>query len=235
MEPAVTSTAPELAKRQLDIGTMIHDWEAGQSFWADTVGLSYTKFEKIGGGVRQHRFDGNGSVIKVNHSRQPMDPHPTIHRRLRIVSDRVTEPRLVHDPEGVEVELVPAGHDDIIDVEIVNATANLGEARRFWVNGIGGTEIGPGRFRVGDSIVGCVEELDLTRPTNRRAPGFRYLTVQVQHVDEAWPRLVEMGFVGETPPVSLGETARVSFVRDPDGGYLEVSERAEFTGRPIPR
>ncbi len=43
-----------------------------------------------------------------------------------------------------------------------------------------------------------------------------------------------MGFVGEIPPVSLGETARVSFVRDPDGGYLEVSERAEFTGQPIP-
>ncbi len=146
------SAAPELAKRQLDIGTMIHDWEAAESFWADTIGLAYTKFEKIGGGVRHHRFDGHGSVIKVNYSRQRMDPHPTNHRRLRIVSDRVTEPRLAYDPVGVEVELVPAGHDDIIDVEIVNATANLGEARRFWVDGIGCTEIGPDWWRWASSV-----------------------------------------------------------------------------------
>ncbi|MDG2114759.1 MAG: VOC family protein [Actinomycetota bacterium] len=223
-----------MTKRQLDVGTMVHDWAAAEAFWADTVGLAYTKFEKIGGGVRQHRFDANGSVVKVNHSRTPMDPGPTIHRRLRIASDTVTEPQLVHDPEGVEVELVPPGHDGVVDVEIVNATADLGEARRFWVDGIGGTEIEPGRFRIGDSIIRCVEEDGLVRPADRRGPGLRYLTVQVQHVDEAWPRLVEMGFDGEMAPVSLGETARVSFVRDPDGGYLEVSERAEFTGRPLP-
>jgi lactoylglutathione lyase len=162
-----------------------------------------------------------------------MEAHPTIHRRLRIVSDRVSGPALVHDPEGVEVELVPPGHDGIVDVEIVNATSDPAEARRFWVDGIGGTEIEPGRFRIGDSIVRCVEEPGLVKPTARHAPGFRYLTVQVQHVDEAWRRLVEMGFVGEMEPTSLGTTARVSFVRDPDGGYLEVSERAEFTGRPL--
>ena len=61
----------ELAKPQLDVGTMVHDWEAAEAFWTDVVGLPYTKFEKIGGGVRQHRFDGRGSVIKVNHSRKP--------------------------------------------------------------------------------------------------------------------------------------------------------------------
>lgn len=230
----MTLTPPELAKRQLDVGMMLHDWEAGEAFWAKTVGLTYTKFEKIGGGVRQHRFYSNGSVIKVNHSREQMETAPTIHRRLRIASGRVSEPRLVHDPEGVEVELVPPGHEGVIDVEIINAAADLVEARRFWADGIGGTEIEPGRFRIGDSIVRCVEEEGFDRPTERRAPGFRYLTVQVQHVDEAWPRLVEMGFVGEMEPVSLGDTARVSFIRDPDGGYLEVSERAEFTGRPLP-
>lgn len=223
----------ELSKTQLDIGTMVHDWPAAESFWADTVGLRYTKFEKLGGGVRQYRFDANGSVIKVNHSRNPMDRLPTIHRGLRIVSDQVKQPELVSDPEGVEVELVPAGHDGIVDVEIVNATADLADACRFWVEGIGAVEIEPGRFRVGTSIVSCVEEANLESPAERNGPGLRYLTVQVQHVDQAWARLVEMGFVGETKPISLGATARISFVRDPDGGYLEVSERAEFTGRPI--
>ena len=225
----------ELAKQQLDIGTMVQDWEPALAFWADKVGLSYTKFEKIGGGVRQHRFDGHGSVIKVNHCRKTMKAHPTIHRGMRIVCHSVSAPELVHGPEGVDIELVPGGHDAVVDVEILNATTNLNEARRFWVDGVGGIEFEPGRFRIGSSIVRCVEELHLQRPTVRTGPGLRYLTVQVQHVDQAWQRLVDMGFTGEMEPTSLGETARVSFVRDPDGGYVEVSERAEFTGRPLPQ
>ena len=88
--------------------------------------------------------------------------------------------------------------------------------------------------RIGSSVVRCVEEQELERPTIWIGPGLRYLSVQVQHVDPSWPRLVEMGFSGEMEPPSLGETARVRFIRDPDGGDLEVSERAEFTGRPIP-
>lgn len=225
--------AVELSKRQIDIGTMVHDWDAANEFWTEVVGLPYTKFEKIGGGVRQHRFDARGSVIKVNHSRNMLQPHPTVYRRLRVVSDRVDEPRLVNDPEGVEVELVPAGHDGVVDVEIVNAVGSKADARRFWVEGFGSEEIAPTRFRLGESIVQCVVESGLRRPTERSAPGFRYVTVQVQHVDAAWQHLVELGFVGEMAPVTLGDTARISFVRDADGGFIEVSERAEFTGRPL--
>lgn len=226
--------AVTLSKPQLDVGTMVHDWPAAEAFWRDVVGLPYTKFEKIGGGVRQYRFDGHGSVIKVNHSRQSMDSHPTVHRRLRIVSDRVAEPEVVHDTEGVEIELVPAGHDGIVDVEIVNAVRDMEAARRFWVEGLGADEIEPGRFRSGTSLVRCVVEPDLTRPTERSAPGFRYITVQVQDVDAAWQHLVDLGFHGEMAPFTLGDIARISFVRDFDGGYVEVSQRAEFTDRPLP-
>lgn len=224
----------ELSKPQIDVGTMVHDWDAAEAFWTEVVGLPYTKFEKIGGGVRQHRFDGHGSVIKVNHSRTSMQPHPTVHRRLRVVSDRVLEPRSVQDPEGIEIELLPLGHDGVVDVEVVNAVSDLDRARRFWVDGFGADEFEPGRFRLGSSIVRCVVEPDLEQPSERSAPGFRYLTVQVQHVDAAWQHLVDLGFPGEMEPVTLGDTARISFVRDADGGYVEVSERAEFTGRPLP-
>ena len=58
--------------------------------------------------------------------------------------------------------------------------------------------------------------------------------VEVLDVDAAYARFVGLGFIGEIAPVSLGTTARISFVRDPDGGYVELSQRAEFTGRPIP-
>lgn len=220
------------AKANLDVGFMINDWEAAQSFWADAVGLEYVKFEKLGGGVRQHRFDAHGSVVKVNHSRTPVEAQPTIYRRFRVVGD-VTEPTLLNDPEGVEVEVVPPGHDDVTSIEIRIATADPAQARRFWADGIGGDEFAPNRYRIGDTIVTCVHEPGLAPMTTRSRAGFRYLTVQIHDVDTEWARLVDMGFGPELAPVSLGETARVSFVRDPDGGYLEVSERAEITGKPI--
>jgi lactoylglutathione lyase len=31
-------------------------------------------------------------------------------------------------------------------------------------------------------------------------------------------------------PVSLGKVARISFVRDPDGNWIELSQRASLTG-----
>jgi lactoylglutathione lyase len=35
------------------------------------------------------------------------------------------------------------------------------------------------------------------------------------------------------PPLTLGATARISFVRDPDGNWIEISQRASLTG-PLP-
>ncbi len=32
------------------------------------------------------------------------------------------------------------------------------------------------------------------------------------------------------PPVTLGEVARISFIRDPDGNWIEISQRASLTG-----
>jgi lactoylglutathione lyase len=31
-------------------------------------------------------------------------------------------------------------------------------------------------------------------------------------------------------PVTLGTTARISFIRDPDGNWIELSQRASLTG-----
>jgi lactoylglutathione lyase len=31
-------------------------------------------------------------------------------------------------------------------------------------------------------------------------------------------------------PVTLGQTARISMIRDPDGNWIELSQRASITG-----
>lgn len=219
-----------LAKEHLDVGLSTCDWERAERFWGHEVGLPYEEFLKIGGGVRQHRFGANGSVVKVNHARDPLPVVPSIHRRLRIATDAVTAPTELRDPDGVDVELVPRGHDAVVGIEIVNAVSDAAAARRFWVDGLGAEEVSDGRYRVGDTLVRCVVDPDVAPMTTRAALGWRYLTVQVWDVDAEHARIVGLGFDEEFGPVNLGTTARISFVRGPDGLYLEISQRANLTG-----
>ena len=195
--------------------------------------LTYEEFLKIGNGVRQHRFGCNGSVIKINHSRDPLEHNPTVHRRLRIATPIVSEPTLMYDPEGVEIELVPPGFDDVVGIEIINAVSNAEAARRFWVDGLGGETLEAGRYRVGDTLVRCVVDPEMVPMTTRAGAGWRYLTVQVWDVDTEHQRMRDLGFDEEFGPMNLGSTARISFVRDPDGMFLEISQRASLTG-PLP-
>ena len=222
-----------LAKDHLDVGLSTDDWDAAQRFWGDEIGCTYEEFLKIGAGVRQHRFGCNGSVVKINHSRDPLPQSPTVHRLLRIATPSVAEPRLTRDPEGVEVELVPPGHDDVVGLEIVNAVSDALLAERFWVAGVGAEAVGPNRYRVGDTLVRCVPTPGLVPMITRQAAGWRYLTVQVWNVDAEHARMLDLGFAEEFAPVNLGTTARISFVRDADGMYLEISQRASLTG-PLP-
>ncbi len=220
----------DLAKPHLDVGFSTNDWPAAEEFWTDTIGLQYEEYLKIGAGVRQHRFGVHGSVIKVNHSRESLAASPTVHRRLRIACPDRVEPIVVRDPEGVEIELVPAGFDDVVGIEIVSAVSDVAASHRFWVDAIGAAEIGPCRYRVGDSLVRCVVLPGLPPMTSRTGLGMRYLTVQVFDVDAEYARVIGLGFRGDLPPTTLGDTARVAFVRDPDGMFLEISQRASLTG-----
>ncbi len=222
-----------LAKDHLDIGLSTQDWSVAEAFWGTRIGLGYEEFLKIGNGVRQHRFGCNGSVIKINHSRDPLESYPTVHRLLRIATDTVTEPTRLLDPEGVAIELVPRGVDGVVGLEIVNAVSDAEVARRFWVDGLGGEVVEPDRYRIGDTLVRCVVEPDLVPMTTRAGAGWRYLTVQVWDVDAEHQRMLDLGFAEEFGPINLGSTARISFVRGPDGLFLEISQRASLTG-PLP-
>jgi lactoylglutathione lyase len=61
-------------------------------------------------------------------------------------------------------------------------------------------------------------------------PGFRYITIQVWDVDAEHAGIVDRGGAEGRPAITLGTTARISFVRDPDGNWIEISQRASLTG-----
>ena len=60
--------------------------------------------------------------------------------------------------------------------------------------------------------------------------GYRYITVQVWNVDQEHTDFLARGGVEARPPTTLGTTARISFIMDPDQNWIEVSQRASLTG-----
>ena len=61
-------------------------------------------------------------------------------------------------------------------------------------------------------------------------PGWRYITFQVFKVDAEHAAVVANGGHEALAPVTLGTTARISMVRDPDGNWIELSQRASIVG-----
>ena len=75
-------------------------------------------------------------------------------------------------------------------------------------------------------------ELDPDAPTDAdmRGHGWRYITFQVFKVDAEHAAVLARGGREALAPVTLGTTARISMVRDPDGNWIELSQRASITG-----
>jgi catechol 2,3-dioxygenase-like lactoylglutathione lyase family enzyme len=220
-----------LAKPHFDVGLFTTNEVAMLRFWQHEVGLEFAETLPLGGGVRQHRHEMNGSVLKLNAARDALQgAPPSGYRRLMIARAGLTEVRHLEDPDGNQITLVPPGHHGVAGIAIEMQVRNDSAHDRFFAGAMEFERVDSGSYRCGDSLI-FVHQSDQTRRTEPlRAPGFRYLTVQVWDVDEDHGGILRRGGEQGRPPVTLGSTARVSFVRDPDGNWIEVSQRASLTG-----
>ena len=66
-----------------------------------------------------------------------------------------------------------------------------------------------------------------------RERGLRYMTVQIFDCDGLTAALERAGVEIGMAPKTVGQV-RYSFIRDPDGNWIELSERASLTGKPVP-
>jgi predicted enzyme related to lactoylglutathione lyase len=222
----------QLAKKHIDVGLYTNETDAMLEFWQRNVGLRFEEMQPLGQGVRQHRHDMNGSVLKLNSVRDPMPAaKPSGYRELWIASTEVVETETLWDVDGNAIKLVLPGYASVTGIALKLAVSNAASFREFYGTVMQLQSAGKDTYRIGDSLLMFEQQANAAaRPdAPMRAKGYRYFTIQVVDVDHEHAHFVERGAVEAMAPVTLGETARISFIRDPDGNWIELSQRASLT------
>lgn len=225
----------DLAKPCIDIGLSTNQLEPMLRFWREDAGLKFDHLLKVRRGVDQYRHDAMGSVVKINHVADPLpEGPPTGYRELFIARQGLAEPTALRDPDGAQVTLVPPGWRGIDQIGVRLAVRSLDAHRTFYAGAFGLPETpwpGGAAFRAGRSLL-IVEQAADAPPEGVRpgGKGWGYVTFQVFKVDPAHAHVTTHGGREALAPVTLGTTARISMVADPDGNRIELSQRASLVG-----
>jgi catechol 2,3-dioxygenase-like lactoylglutathione lyase family enzyme len=229
----------DLAKQCVDVGIFTNKLEEMQAFYGDRLGLQFESVLPVGGGMRQHRYLANGSVVKLMHSREPLRPREAAgYNRLVIADPKVSAPQELTDPDGNIVEIVPPGYNGVTQIEVHLGVSDPDAYERFYGDAIGARRLAAGRYLVGETIFTFSKSPEAKTATHATpfanaldvvkamaALGMRYVTMQVRNCDAAYKALTSAGASEAIAPLNFGTVARICFVRDPDGNFVEISQR----------
>ena len=219
----------ELAKPALDVGLYTNEIDAMLAFWQEQVHVPYSELLKVGGGLHQHRHAIGDSVLKVNNRREPVSQDgPTGLSALEIYSDAVDSRIELLDPDGNEVWMSPQAEAPDQNLTLHMTVNDLTASNRFYGDVLGLDSAGANTFAVGASRIRLAQ--GEVKPFERVALGYRYMTLQVFDVVSTHAEILDKGGHEGSAPVRLGEVAYISFVQDPDGNWIEISQRKSITG-----
>jgi lactoylglutathione lyase len=224
-----------LAKPRIDIGLNTNGIAPLLAFWQNEIGLPFEHLLPVYRGMKQHRHGLLGSVLKINEYRDPLPQcEPSGYRELLIARDGIAEMRQLRDPDGNRVSLVPPGTFGIARIGIKLGVRDVDAHAAFYSQVLGlpplpAHEHGPA-FLAGDSVLLLEHDPNASGDATIQGAGWRYITFQVFKVDEEHAAVLAKGGREARAPVTLGQTARISMVRDPDGNWIELSQRASITG-----
>lgn len=222
----------KLAKPRIDIGLSTNNIAPMLAFWQGEAGVPFDHLLPIRKGQNQHRHDANGSVLKINEHEAPLrETPPSGYRELLIA--RAGAPRRLRDPDGNALAIVAPGADGVTQIGVRMAVRDIERHRQFYTRAFGFSEepyAAGAAFRAGESILLLEERADAEADATFEGKGWRYITLQVFKVDDEHKRVLDAGGREALAPVTLGKTARISMVRDPDGNWIELSQRASIVG-----
>ncbi|MEM7000981.1 MAG: VOC family protein [Pseudomonadota bacterium] len=217
----------ELAKPGLDVGLYTNNLEAMLLFWQQRMQLSFAEMLPLGGGARQHRHEIGASILKINHTREPTPAgDATGLSALTLYQQHATETHKLSDPDHNLVYQAPPL--DEANLRLHLTVNNLDRSAAFYGATLGLKELSHGVFAVGQSSIELREGTVGT--FERTGLGYRYMTLQVYDVVGCHRRVLQGGGGEGMPPTRLGDVAYISFVLDPDGNWIELSQRKSITG-----
>lgn len=220
-----------IAKPAIDVGVYTHNKAPMLEFWQHEIGLPFHETLPVGRGVHQLRHGIGDSILKINHSREPLPVAPaTGYRHLTLAKPDITTPRDLTDPDGNGLTLVPPGHNGVDQLQIRVAVRDVAAQRDFYGRVLGLPVTDDGQYRCGVSLLQIVHDANACADAQMRGVGYRYLTIQVFDVVGEHRAILERGGSEGSAPVRLGDVAYISFVRDPDGNWIEISQRKSITG-----
>jgi len=220
-----------LAKPYVDIGLNTNALPAMLAFWQNEVGARFDHMLPVRRGLKQHRHLINNSVLKINEHAEPLsDKPPTGYAELLIAREGLEREKRMQDPEGVAVRLVPSGLHDITQIGITLKVRDIAAHAQFLRQALGLAEVRSSVFRAGETLIILEQSGDAPSDASIDGRGFRYVTFQVFKCDLEHAHVLAHGGHERIAPTTLGSTARISMVGDPDGNWIEISQRASLVG-----
>jgi catechol 2,3-dioxygenase-like lactoylglutathione lyase family enzyme len=219
-----------LAKPFLDVALFTARPHELVAFWREEVGAEFDHTLPISKGHDQYRMNLSGSVVKINAVDHLADRAASGFREVLVARDDIAQPLLLKDPDGNRVRLVPRGYCGIRQIGVQVNVRSLEAHIRFMREALELDSCGLAKFTVGESTLLLVEDVEAISDVQLLGPGWRYLTIQIFDAVHEHERFLAAGGFPGTPVQRLGDVAIFAMVRDPDGNWIELSQRASLTG-----
>jgi predicted enzyme related to lactoylglutathione lyase len=221
-----------LAKSLFDVALNTVDPEAHRAFWQGEINLPFNERLTIGKNAYQDRYDLGDAVLKV--CSYPSIPPTTLsgYREL-IIARRGAGCREYITPDGGRVSLVEPGMFGVDHIGLRMVVRDRTAHQRFFEVALGFEADASGDVLIGDGRLVLEERSDLPSDSGIVGTSWRCMTIQIYDLAAVHDRASMNGARVAVPPSRFGDLALYSMIRDPDGNWIELSQRASLTG-PLP-
>ena len=223
-----------LSKSAFDVAVFTNRIDPVLAFWRDVAGLKLAETQQIREGYTQYRHGVAGAFVKLGHMEAPLPANSrTGLRELVIARKDCTAPNPLVDPDGNLVTLVPPGTFGVSGVGLWMHVRDIAASERFFAE-IVGLPVEPidGGLSVaiGESRLLLRKDASVTAGPPLQGPGWRFLTLPVFDARGVYAEMLARGARDGMAPKRMGDMARYAFIRDSDGNWIELSQRASLTG-----
>jgi catechol 2,3-dioxygenase-like lactoylglutathione lyase family enzyme len=219
-----------LARAAFDVGLLTTDIDPMIAFWHRERRLPIERIFEPTPGVTQYKLTMHGAVMKVNHVAGGASQAPRLGavRLLRFV-DEVAEARHLRDPDGNLVQLVPPG-GDLSTFAVHLAVSDERTADEFYGRVLGLETVSDRVYDVAGAALSFAWSPDVAPGAGTGGRGFGYITLQVMDVVAAHALVCGRGAHEVMAPSDSAYAggSSVSFIADPDGNLIELSERPDL-------